>query len=278
MFAVLSTAWVVPGLIGPGIAALVAAAVGWRWVFLGLLPLVIAAGVLVVLALRHVPPPAVRERPQCRTWPVLGVVAGAGTALASISRRRARGRGGRYRRRRLLAVSLRRLTPPRNLSARPGLAVTILSRSLLTCCFFAGDAYVPYAIVTVRHAPTALAALALTASTLTWTAGSWVQARCIARWGPRRLVRPGECLVAVGLGVMCVVLLPSVPPALAVVAWALAGAGIGTAYAPLSVTTLDLAAPGEEGRATSALQLCDVLGQASAPEWRGPSWPPLQPG
>src|ERR1700691_4955387 len=57
MFAVLSTAWVVPGLIGPGIAALVAAAVGWRWVFLGLLPLVVAAGALVVLALRHVPPP-----------------------------------------------------------------------------------------------------------------------------------------------------------------------------------------------------------------------------
>jgi MFS family permease len=55
---------------------------------------------------------------------------------------------------------------------------------------------------------------------------------------------------------------PSVPPALAVVAWAMAGAGIGIAYAPLTVTTLDRAAPGEEGRATSALQLCDVLGQA----------------
>jgi MFS family permease len=95
-----------------------------------------------------------------------------------------------------------------------------------------------------------------------WTAGSWVQARCIARWGPRRLVRPGECLIALGLAAMCVVLLPSVPPALAIAAWALAGAGIGTAYAPLSVTTLDLAAAGEEGRATSALQLCDVLGQA----------------
>src|SRR5215472_4671632 len=152
--------------------------------------------------------------------------------------------------------------PPRNLSGRPGLAATILSRALLTCCFFAGDAYVPYAIVTVRHAPTAVAAVALTASTLTWTAGSWVQARCIARYGPRRLVRPGECLVAAGLGVMCVVLLPAVPAALAVAAWAMAGAGIGTGYAPLSVTTLDRAAAGEEGRATSALQLCDVLGQA----------------
>jgi MFS family permease len=263
MFAVLSTAWVVPGLIGPAIAALVATAVGWRWVFLGLLPLVIAAGVLVVLALRHVPPPASPGTARVPYLAVLGVVAGAGAALASISSGVvpvvvAGGIAGGA----LLAVSLRRLTPPRNLSARPGLAATILSRSLLTCCFFAGDAYVPYAIVTVRHAPTALAALALTASTLTWTAGSWVQARYIARYGPRRLVRPGECLVAIGLGVMCVVLLPSVPSALAVVAWAIAGAGIGTAYSPLSVTTLGLAAAGEEGRATSALQLCDVLGQA----------------
>jgi MFS family permease len=263
MFAVLSTAWVVPGLIGPGIAALVAAAVGWRWVFLGLLPLVAAAGVLVVRALRHVPPPANPGTAAVPYLAVLGVVAGAGTALAALSSGVAlAAAAGGIAGGALLAVSMRRLTPPRYLSARPGLAATILSRSLLTCCFFAGDAYVPYAIVTVRHAPTTLAALALTASTLMWTAGSWVQARCIARWGPRRLVRPGECLVALGLGAMCVVLLPSVPPALAIVAWALAGAGIGTAYAPLSVTTLDLAAAGEEGRATSALQLCDVLGQA----------------
>jgi MFS family permease len=263
MFAVLSTAWVVPGLIGPAIAALVAAAVGWRWVFLGLIPLVIVAGILVVLALRHVPPPASPGTAAVPYLAVLGLVAGAGGALASLSSGvvpvvAAGGIAGSA----LLAVSLRRLMPPRNLSARPGLTATIFSRALLTCCFFAGDAYVPYAIVTVRHAPTALAALALTASTLTWTAGSWVQARCIARYGPRRLVRPGECLVAVGLGVMCVALLPSVPPELAIVAWAVAGAGIGTAYAPLSVTTLNRAAPGEEGRATSALQLCDVLGQA----------------
>jgi MFS family permease len=263
MFAVLSTAWVVPGLVGPAIAALVAAAAGWRWVFLGLLPLVIAAGILVVLALRHVPPSASQGTATVPYLAVLGVVAGSGTALASLTSGvvpvvAVGGIAGGV----LLAVSLRRLISPLNLSARPGLAATVLSRGLLTCCFFAADAYVPYAIVTVRHAPTTLAALALTASTLTWTAGSWMQARCIARYGPRRLVRPGECLVAIGLAGMSVVLLPSVPPELAIVAWALAGAGIGTAYSPLSVTTLDLAAPGEEGRATSALQLCDVLGQA----------------
>ena len=85
LFAIFSTAWVVPGLIGPAVAAVVAAAVGWRWVFLGLLPLVIAAGILVVLALRHVPPPA---SPGTATVPylaVLGVVAGAGAALVSLT-------------------------------------------------------------------------------------------------------------------------------------------------------------------------------------------------
>ncbi len=263
MFAVLSTAWVVPGLAGPAIAALVAAAVGWRWVFLGLIPLVIAAGVLVVLALRDVPPLASPGTAPVPYLAVLGVVAGAGTALASLNYGAllvavARGRARAVK----LAVSLRQLTPPRNLTARPGLTATIFNRSLLTCCFFAGDAYVPYAIVIVRHAPTALAALALTASTLAWTTGSWLQARCIARYGPRRLVRLGECAVAAGLAMMCVTLLPSVPAALGIAAWALAGGGIGTAYAPLSLATLDRAVPGEEGRATSALQLCDVLGQA----------------
>jgi MFS family permease len=266
MFAVMSTAWVVPGLIGPAIAALVAAAAGWRWVFLGLLPLVIVAGVLVVLALRHVPPPAQAAQAghaPVPYLPVLGVVAGAGLALASVSSAYLPaviggviGGGG------LLAISLRRLTPPGTLTAKRGLPATILSRGLLTCCFFGGDAYVPYAIATVRHSPTTLAALALTAATLTWTAGSWVQARYIARFGPRRLVRSGQGLVLVGLGLMCAVLVPSVPPGLGILAWAVAGAGMGVAYAPLSLTTLDRAAVGEEGRATSALQLCDVLGQA----------------
>ncbi len=263
MFAVMSTAWVVPGLIGPAIAALVAAAAGWRWVFLGLLPLVALAGALVVLALRRVPPAAQAGHAAVPFLPMLGVVAGAGLALAAVSSGQplaavagAIAGGG------LLAASLRRLTPPGTLTARPGLPATILSRGLLTCCFFAGDAYVPYAITAVRHAPTALGALALTASTLTWTAGSWVQARTVTRFGPRRLVRSGQCFVLAGLGLMGAALLPSVPAGLGVLAWAVAGTGMGLAYAPLSVATLDRAPAGEEGRVTSGLQLCDVLGQA----------------
>jgi MFS family permease len=263
MFAVLSTAWVVPGLIGPAVAALVATSVGWRWVFLGLLPLVVVSGVLASLAMRHVPPPARVRNATVPYVPVLGVVAGAGLVLASVSS----GDlpvviagaivGGS-----LLAVSLRRLTPAGTLTAKSGLPATVLSRGLLTCCFFAGDAFVPYALTTVRHSPTTLAALALTASTLMWAGAAWVQARWVSRLGPRRLVRTGECLVVAGLALMGAALVPSLPPALGVLAWGIAGGGIGLAYAPLSLTTLESAVPGAEGQATSGLQLCDVLGQA----------------
>src|SRR3954453_21772283 len=55
MFALLSTAWVVPGLMGPWIAANVAVAFNWRVVFLGLLPLLVGAGLIALAGLRTVP-------------------------------------------------------------------------------------------------------------------------------------------------------------------------------------------------------------------------------
>ena len=52
MFATLSTAWVLPGVIGPAIAGTVGEILGWRYVFLGLLPLIALAGALTLGALR----------------------------------------------------------------------------------------------------------------------------------------------------------------------------------------------------------------------------------
>jgi len=54
MFAVLSTAWVVPGIIGPAISGLIAEHASWRLVFLGLLPLVVFAGLLTIPAIARV--------------------------------------------------------------------------------------------------------------------------------------------------------------------------------------------------------------------------------
>lgn len=264
MFAVLSTAWVVPGLVGPVVAAFVATSLGWRWVFLGLLPLVGAIGVMAVTALHVVPPPSAPRHVAIPYVAIAGVIGGGAIALGSLTvvdQVPALGAGvaaGAV----LLGVSLRRLSPRGTLMAGRGLPATILSRGLITCSFYAGEVYVPYALTAVRHAPTSTSAVALMVSTLTWTAGSWTQARFVERAGPRKLVRAGECVTVSGVALMGAALLPGVPIALGVGAWGLAGAGMGLAYAPLSLTTLDRSAPGEEGTNTASLQLFDVLGQA----------------
>jgi MFS family permease len=49
---------------------------------------------------------------------------------------------------------------------------------------------------------------------------------------------------------------------MAPVFWAIAGLGIGVAYAPTTLTALGWSNPGQEGRASAAVQLTDVLGTA----------------
>ncbi|MCE3292692.1 MAG: major facilitator superfamily 1, partial [Arthrobacter sp.] len=54
IFAAFSAAWVIPSLVGPFAAGLVAQAVGWQWVFLGVVGLVIPALAMLVPSLRGV--------------------------------------------------------------------------------------------------------------------------------------------------------------------------------------------------------------------------------
>jgi MFS family permease len=101
----------------------------------------------------------------------------------------------------------------------------------------------------------------LTATSITWTAGSWVQERWIGRVGPRRLDVIGFALVATGTAAMLVVA-TGLPPWTAIPAWAVGGLGMGLAYSPLSVAALACAPVGRTGAATASLQLSDTLGIA----------------
>jgi MFS family permease len=154
------------------------------------------------------------------------------------------------------------LTPPGTLRIAQGLPAAVMLRGVLTFAFFAADAYVPLALQDWRGTTAAASGVALTAATLAWSAGAWIQARGIARHGARGFIRLGFATVLLGILGFAAVLSPAVPVALGVVTWAVAGLGMGFAYSALSLITLAAAAPGEEGAASSALQLSDVLGTA----------------
>jgi MFS family permease len=267
MMAVLSTAWVAPGLAGPAISAEVAHVFGWRWVFLGLLPVVAVAGSIAVPPLIRLGPPGSRQKEEHRL--IDGIAAAAGTAMFLAGLTLAAGSGAALAGGGLLVAgaaaglpALRRLVPAGTLTARRGLPATILSRGLLTFAFFGADAYVTLSITVVRHRSPVVAGIAVTGATLAWTAGAWVQARLSERWAGRRLVRAGLLIILVGIAGMALMLQPGVPVAAGLAAWTVAGLGMGLAYAPISLMMLREAPAGREGWASASLNLADVLGTA----------------
>jgi MFS family permease len=275
MMAVLSTAWVVPGLAGPALSAEVAHLFGWRWVFLGLLPVVAVAGSIAVPALIRLGPPGAPRAAEHRLTDGIAVAAGAAMILAGLTVIVGSGAGsGSAARAALVGAlliaaggagglpALRRLVPAGTLTARRGLPATILSRGLLTFVFFGADAYVTLSITIVRHRSPLLAGVAVTGATLAWTAGAWAQARLSETWEGRRLVRAGLVIVLAGIAGMVLVLQPGVPVAAGLAAWTVAGLGMGLAYSPTALLMLREAPPGREGWASASLNLADVLGTA----------------
>jgi MFS family permease len=271
MFATMSTAWVLPGVMGPAIAGVVGETLGWRIVFLGLLPLIAVAALIAYPAVRQIGPAedaSTREASASasnrRRLPLAILVAtGTGLLLAGLTT----GEpvigvglvgGGLI----ITVLALRRLTPAGTLRAARGLPAAVLMRGVLTFTFFGVDAYVALALVDWRGLSAIEAGIALTAATLTWTSGSWIQARLAPRYPPEAFVRAGLAVVIVGLILFAFILQPAIPVWLAVPTFGLAGLGMGLAYSPLALIVLREAPEGEQGSASAALSLLDSLGTA----------------
>jgi MFS family permease len=267
MFATLSTAWILPGVVGPALAGIVGETLGWRWVFLGLLPLIVVSASIAFPAVRTIGPDP-NDAPNAATLrdraPLAILVAlGTGLLLAGLTSGEPMllvvlGIGGTI----LGLFALRRLTPGGTLRAARGLPATVLMRGVITFAFFAVDAYVALALVEWRGLSAAQAGIALTAATLSWTAGSWTQAKFSKRWPPERFVRAGVMVLVVGLASFAIVLVPSISPWVALPTFAVAGYAMGLAYSPLALIVLREAPTAEQGRASSAISLTDSLGTA----------------
>jgi len=265
MLAVLSSAWVVPGLVGPGLAGLVAEHAGWRWVFLGLAPLPAFAAALVVPALRRLHGDAAAPDGAARTRLAMQLAVGSSNALAGL--------GGHAPWLALVMVAtggaaavhaLHHLLPSGTLLARPGLPAAVATMAVLNFAFFGTEAFVPLAIVDVRGAGVMLNGLTLTAAALTWTAGAWMQVRLAKTAARERVIVVGLVILGFGIAGVMGLVVTAVPPWTAVASWAVSGLGMGLAFTTCSAAILESAPAGQEGAASASLQLAQVLGAAIA--------------
>jgi MFS family permease len=205
IFAAFSAAWVIPSLVGPFAAGMVAQVFSWHWVFLGVVGLVIPALVMIVPVLRNMAParepggvPAQPPAPWALgrlAWASLAALAVLGLNLSREVRL-----PGFAAAPALLAVAavviallaVRPLVPRGTLAARRGLPSVILVRGLASAGFFGAEVYLPYLLIEQYAFSPTFAGLTLTGGALAWAGAAAVQGRLGTRLSHRGAVRIGS--------------------------------------------------------------------------------------
>ncbi|MCA9879463.1 MAG: hypothetical protein KC442_16840, partial [Thermomicrobiales bacterium] len=155
----------------------------------------------------------------------------------------------------LLALALPRVLTPEALRAAPGAPAAVLTMILLSVGFFAVEPFIPLLLTELRGQSIAFGGLPLTAASVTWTSGAWLVERRAALANRSHIARIGFVLIAAGVGLLAATVQPAVPPATALLAWGLAGLGMGLAFTAMQLVTMEHSPPETLGRATSTLQL-----------------------
>ncbi len=266
MFAALTVAWAVPGLVGPAYGGLVATALGWRWAFALILPLLVPA---VLLLRRDFNVAASTEaaadgsRPAALSASIalgggltivltsLALDGVVGVVLAIV------GLG-------IAVIALRTILPTGSFSARFGLPAVIATAFLVNTAYFGVEGFLPAMLTGVHGQSLTAADLIVTCGVLTWVAGTWFQSRFAGRWPARSVVATGAALALVGTAGVVVCALGA-PLPVSYIGWAAAGWGMGMAYPTIALLATELATPGSEVITLAQYQVAEILGSAVGP-------------
>ncbi|MFX4272460.1 MFS transporter [Propionibacteriaceae bacterium Y1685] len=272
VFTWISTAWVLPGFIGPAVAGWLTERLSWHWVFFSVIPfLILAAALLGPLLIKlerlrvaelarptdEAPDDPNDEAPPAPIW-AAGALAVAVPVLQFAVQRPAwwsvplavLGLA-------LLVVGLPRVMPHGFFRFARGLAPVIGVRGLIGGTFFTAEAFTVLMLTDLYALPPSVAGLMLTVGTIGWTTGSFIQ----ARWHLRRdqLMTLGTIGLATGVTGVALIAWLHAPYPLVALVWAIAALGMGTAFSSTSLAVMTLSAPREQGRNASSLQLGEAL-------------------
>lgn len=267
-FALISSAWALPALLGPTAAGLVTDLFGWRALLVVLLGLTVPAAVIAVSAVRRVEAAARREAPS------LGLGARAGARAAAVALGAALIIAGLDQPRTALggvmaaagavaaALAVRTLIPTGTLRVRRGPPAGVALRGVLCLGYFSADTYLPLGLVAGRGASALEAGLVVGAGSLGWAAGAGLQARAERRTSTTRArqLRVGVALLGAGMVVVLAgMLVGTLPLAVTVAGWALAGAGMGQSYNAATTETFARSAAADDSTIAAGLQLVQTL-------------------
>ena len=257
VMALLASMWILPGLLGPSVGAVLTATAGWRWAFLAPLPLIVLATGMVMPSLRGVS--VSEEKSGVPVAASLVLMVSVGLLLAGLTDISVWSIP-------LVAVgtavtipALRRITPPGTLTARAGLPAASAAAFLASVAFFATDGFVTLMLTETRGLSIGVAGVVLTTASIAWAVGSWWQSGVIERWGARRVTAIGAAQIGIGSVVVAVGLL-DVPVVLPYLGWTIGALGMGIVFPTIPLSVMGIAQEGQEAGELSSTILMDYLG------------------
>ncbi|MGI8722135.1 MAG: MFS transporter [Geodermatophilaceae bacterium] len=231
VLAVSSAMWIVPALVGPPVTLALEHTFGWRWALLVPVPVVFVGRLLVVRAAR---PDGVDDeqsrRPLGRTllipvgvgalvlssahatwWPA--AVTGAVVAFAGVAT----------------------IMPHATLRLRRGTPAALGAMLLFATGYFGADSLITVLLTDGYHTSLAQAAIVLSAAPLAWAVTSLLVPRLVRGGRRRYLAAVGLTLTACGVTAMSAIPAVSADLGAALVAWTVAGVGVGLSYPSLYI-------------------------------------------
>lgn len=267
---ILAAAWVVPGLIGPGLAGLLVEVSSWRMTFWIVPLLLIGPIMLLIPELKKMPfvPSPVRTDARLQITSVLIAIGALSVFQAGASHV---GRWSTVLVTAIFVVSLsvtawttKALMPAGFLRMAAGIPAIIGMRGVIAGAFFAAEVYVPLALQEIRGASVVLSGGVLTAATVTWFVGSWIQGSHKLKYSRQQVLFAGVLMTALGIGLTPVaVFAPLSITASALVAslvWGVAAFGMGMCFPTLGALMLDQSPDEEHARHSASLQMSDSFG------------------
>jgi len=267
-FSAMATCWVLPAAVGPVIAGVLTEDLSWRWIFLGTAVLIVVPLGLLAKPLRELPKVEQAERDEAETVRLrrIRVAAGLtalgagllqlgsqeinllGLILAPIAIV-------------LLVPSVPRLLPQGTLRARRGLPTVILMRGLMAGSYFGIEAFLPLMLEQHRGLSVTLAGLSLVTATVGWAISSWAINRpfITTRLSKPARVRTGVAICGLSLIGDIVAVNTATPLWTVAAAMGFASLGTGMAFPTVSLLTLELSEPEEQGTNSASLQVADGI-------------------
>lgn len=260
-----SACWMVPAFVGPPLAGWIVQISSWHFVFWAVLPLMAVGGVLVLNPLRNIELAPEEPNELKKRLMLLAAAVAAGLALIQWAGQQLDLWSALWAAAGLAAIvfGLPPLMPKTIDWTGKGISGVVGARLFSAGAFFGAQSFLTLMLVEARGLDPVFIGVVLTIGAVGWMSGALLQSQSWVPWRRDQMIIVGVAGITLGVLLLAVAaFFPESWLGLVMIAWIIAGFGMGMQNPSTSLAVMQLSDDDELGRNTSSLQVGESLGSS----------------